>query len=72
MHLSSFHEGRNVSLVKPTLGKRRSAASTSALTSAMNDVIDQVTNLSDVHNSTRSGVVLANVPDILDVVKDHI
>ena len=69
IHLSSFHEGRNLSLVKPTLGKRRIAASTSALTSAMNDVIDQVTNLSDVHNSTRSGVVLANVPDILDYVK---
>jgi hypothetical protein len=72
MHLSSFHEGRNVSLVKPTLGKRRIAASTTSLTTAMNDIIDQMTSLSDVHYSTRSGVVLANVPDILEFVKAQI
>ena len=38
----------------------------------MNDIIDQMTSLSDVHYSTRSGVVLANVPDILEFVKAQI
>ena len=61
-----------MSLVKPTLGKRCIAASTTSLTTAMNDIIDQMTSLSDVHYSTRSGVVLANVPDILEFVKAQI
>lgn len=67
MHLASDNEGQNVSLVKP-VSTRAGAATTAAPTSAVETVVDTVTNMAAVYASTRVGVVLANVPEVLELV----
>lgn len=64
MHLGSDNEGENVSLVKP-VRKAAKSASVATLTDTMDSVIDQVTDMASVYASTRIGVVLANVPDLM-------
>lgn len=67
LHLESDNEGENMSLVKPIRTKRK-YASTLDLTNTMDKVIDHVTDMAAVYASTRIGVVLANVPDLMALV----
>lgn len=61
LHVSSMHEGRNVSLVKKRKRGEPTLPATSADTpkhSELDDVIDTITNISEVHGSIREGLVL--------------
>jgi hypothetical protein len=55
LHISSMHEGRNVSLVKK---RKRGDPAASAPESSIDDVIDSLTDISAVHESVREGLVL--------------
>lgn len=62
MHLSS---GRNISLVKKRSRKEQRSSSTAATTqsekpSTMNDIIDSVSDVSNVHSSVREGLCCAD------------
>jgi hypothetical protein len=63
MHLSSIHEGKSVTLVKKR--KRVTGGSGSAVPSTLGDVIDSVSDLSEVHESAREGLVLCRQPRIM-------
>ena len=61
LHVSSMHEGRNVSLVKKRKRCEPTLPAASAATpkpSELGDIIDTITNLSEVHESVREGLVL--------------
>ncbi len=53
-------------LVKPP--RKRKASTTFELTKSMDEVIDHVTDLSAVYASTCTGVILANVPDLIELI----
>ncbi len=70
LHLESDNEGQNASLVvKPA--RKRNASTTLELTKRVDEVIDHVTDLSAVYASTRIGVVLANVPDLIELIDEQ-
>jgi hypothetical protein len=63
LHLSSMHEGKNISIVKK---RKRNVAE---LNEAVIQLVEASTDMADVHESIREGLVLARVPQIVALVE---
>lgn len=64
MHCASMHEGKNLSTIK-RLAKRKSVAQ---LSENLNELDDRTTDLSDVHNSLRQGIVIARLLPLMEFI----
>jgi hypothetical protein len=69
MHLSSIHEGEELSYTK--LKKNRYQYNQKEINQRVDELSDSLTDLSDVHQSIRSGVVLSFIQEIVQFVAKH-
>lgn len=70
MHLSSMHEGKEFSHTKK---KQKTQKATIASLSARVDVLSEAsTDMQDVHNSIRQGLVLARISELVDFLSQYI
>jgi hypothetical protein len=67
MHLSSMHEGKEFSRVK----KRPKRETVGSLVKLVQEIDEQSTDLNDVHNSIRQGVVLSRINEVVAFIEKN-
>lgn len=67
MHLASMHEGREYS----HMNKKQKRPTVATLSAAVDAITEYSTDMSDVHNSVRQGLVLATMHEVVDFVARH-
>ena len=67
MHIASMHEGKNLSTIKRLPAQKVTKAQ---LSEQVSQIDERTTDMNDVHNSLRQGIVIAKLPELMAFIRD--